>query len=66
MKKASLTYEEALQRLEGIVKDIEQGELGIDELTKHIAEAQQLLEYCQDKLTRVDNEIKQMFDHEQK
>lgn len=65
MKKKTPTYEEALQQLESIIKSVEQGELGIDKLTEQIAEAQQLLKFCQEKLTKVDNEIKQLFDNEQ-
>ena len=44
--KEEMKYEEAMQRLETIVSQIENDELGIDELTARLKEAKQMLKTC--------------------
>ena len=43
MAKKSLTYEQAMQRLEEIVQGFEQNTLELDQLTAQLAEAQELI-----------------------
>lgn len=57
-----LTYEKAVKRLEEIVKKIEGGEMDIDSLTANLKEAKDLVEYCKDKLTNVEAEVKKCLD----
>ncbi|MEG1580692.1 MAG: exodeoxyribonuclease VII small subunit [Bacteroidaceae bacterium] len=59
--KKSTTYEDAIQRLEEIVKGIENGNFGIDELTKSLNEAQELITFCKEKLYKTDEMIQQML-----
>lgn len=66
MKKKNLTYEQALHQLETIVKGFEQGNIGIDQLTEQIREAQDLLAFCKEKLETVENDVKNIFQNEQK
>ena len=56
------TYEEAVRRVETLVAQLENNELDIDTLSKRLAEAQQLLASCRDKLTRADEEIHKILD----
>ncbi|MBR5531493.1 MAG: exodeoxyribonuclease VII small subunit [Bacteroidaceae bacterium] len=61
MKKATLTYEEAMKRIEQIVGDIENGRLDIDHLTPALKEAQQLLSFCKERLTKAEAEVEQLL-----
>ena len=57
-----LTYEKAVKRLDEIVKKIEGGEMDIDSLTANLKEAKDLVEYCKEKLTNVEAEVKKCLD----
>ena len=57
-----MTYEKAVQRLEQIVKQIESGEMDIDSLTARLKEAKTLVEFCKEKLTNVEAEVKKCLD----
>lgn len=57
-----MTYEQAVKRLEEIVKRIEGGEMDIDSLTANLKEAKGLVEFCKEKLTNVDAEVKKCLD----
>ena len=57
-----MKYEEAIQKLETIVHNMEAGEYGIDELTEQLKTAQELIKFCRDKLTNTDAEIKKILD----
>lgn len=54
------TYTQALERLQKIVSQIESGELEIDQLAEKIKEANAIIAFCQDKLTKADEEIKKL------
>ena len=41
-----LTYEQAMQKLEKMASQMEQGEIGIDEMAERLREAQKLMKYC--------------------
>lgn len=53
-----LTYEQAYQQLEAIVNEVESGETSVDVLTQRLKQAKQLLEFCYNKLQKVEEEIK--------
>ena len=57
MEKA-MTYEKAMKRLEEIVAKLESGEMDIDALVQNLKEAQKLVEFCKEKLTTVEAEVK--------
>lgn len=57
-----MTYEKAMKRLEQIVAKIENGEMDIDSLAKSLKEAKALVEYCKNKLTSVEEEVKKCLD----
>lgn len=57
-----MTYEQASKRLEEIVNKIESGNINIDTLTSHFKEAKTLAEFCKDKLTKVEQDVKKCLD----
>lgn len=52
-----MTYAEASQRLEVIVRRIEHESPDVDELTKLVAEAVKLTKFCREKLTKADKQL---------
>lgn len=62
MKGRSKTYEEALLRLEEIVKGIERGDFSIDVLAERLEEAQKLIKDCKDKIYATDKIVRQILD----
>ena len=66
MAKKTPTYEQAMQRLEEIVQGFEQNTLELDQLTAQLAEAQELIKLCNDKLQQVETDVKKLLDNEQK
>ncbi len=56
------TFTQAMSRLEEIVRRIDNNELDIDELTDKIKEANQLIAYCRQTLTKAEKEMEKMWD----
>ena len=54
--KNTLTYESAYKELSSIVKDIEQENVPLDELTKKIERANILIAYCKERLRQTEEE----------
>jgi exodeoxyribonuclease VII small subunit len=44
------------------VAKIESGEMDIDSLTDNLKEAKELVNFCKEKLTKVENEVKTILD----
>ena len=65
-KKTVLTYEEAMAQLEQIVLQVEQNELGIDQLVEQLKKATELVAYCKEKLYNTDKQIKNILDTAEK
>ena len=65
MAKKSLTYEQAMQRLEEIVQGFEQNTLELDQLAAQLAEAQELIKLCNNKLQQVETDVKKLLNDEQ-
>ncbi len=57
-----MTYEQAMTRLTEIVNKIENGEMNIDSLAKQIKEAKELVTFCKDQLTKVEEEVTKCLD----
>lgn len=66
MNSTEQTYEQAVNRLEEIVESLEQDRLGLDELGDRIKEAQKLLKTCRTKLKKVETDVKNILENEQK
>lgn len=58
-----MSYEEAIKQLESIVRKMENDELDIDSLTDQLKEAQRLIKLCKDRLTKTDEEIRQILEN---
>ncbi len=56
-----MTYEEAIHKLEVLAEQAENDKLPIDQLADKLKEAQQLLQYCQEKLTEADKEVEKLL-----
>ena len=56
-----MKYEEAVRQLEEIVRKMEDNELDIDEMGEQLKEAQRLIKFCKDRLTKTDEEIKKIL-----
>ena len=56
-----MTYSQAIKRLEEIVKLIESNQIEIDQLAEKIKEANQIIAYCTDKLTKADHELEKLW-----
>ena len=61
-----LTYETAMGRLEALAREMENGDIVIDELATKLNEAQQLLAFCKDKLTKADEEVKRLLEDDER
>ena len=60
--KKNMTYEQDVKRLEEIVNQIESGNINIDTLTTHLKEAKSLSDFCKDRLTKVEKDVKECLD----
>ena len=58
-----IKYEEAVKQLEDIVKQLENGELDLDDMSSELKKAQQLIKICKDRLTKTDEEIKELLEN---
>ena len=57
-----MKYEEAIGQLEKIVRQMENNELDVDQLSEQLKRAQQLIQFCRDKLSKTDEEIRQILE----
>lgn len=55
-----LTFEQALERLEGIVKAMEQGELPLEQAIADFQEGMQLARVCREKLDQAEQKIEML------
>ena len=62
MEENTLTYEAAIEQLEKQAKEMENGDIAIDQLATKLGEAQQLLQFCKDKLTKAEDEVKKLLE----
>ncbi|MBR5476042.1 MAG: exodeoxyribonuclease VII small subunit [Bacteroidaceae bacterium] len=56
------TYSEAIARLESIMSQINGGNVDIDTLSDCLREAQELINFCRDKLFKVDEYVKKILE----
>ena len=57
-----MKYEDAMKRLEKLVAQMENGEMGVDQLVQGLKEAKDLIKLCKDKLTKTEEEIEKLKD----
>ena len=56
------TYLQAMERLEKIVRQIDNNELDIDVLSEKIKEANEIIAFCTQKLTKADQEDRKIIE----
>jgi exodeoxyribonuclease VII small subunit len=61
MKKTE-SYESALQELQSIVSDIENDSVSVDELSKKVKRASELIKFCKTILTKAEVEVNSALD----
>ncbi len=54
---AQKRFEEAMERLEGIVRDLEEGDLPLEESLKAFEEGMDLIKFCSQKLEEVEKKV---------
>ncbi|NDV83099.1 exodeoxyribonuclease VII small subunit [Bacteroides sp. 51] len=59
------TYSQAIERLEKIVRQIDNNELEIDALSEKIKEANDIIAFCSAKLTKADAEVEKLLKEKQ-
>jgi len=62
MAKKSKSYTESIRELEEILERVENGDLDVDDLSKEISRASELIKYCKEKLYVADEEVKKILD----
>lgn len=62
MSQSLPTYSEAYRELQEIVQKMENADISVDELSKKIERASQLIQICKDKLTKTEEEINQLIE----
>jgi exodeoxyribonuclease VII small subunit len=50
-------YSQAFEELQGIVNEIETGEISVDELSEKVKRAAQLIKFCKAKLTSTEEDV---------
>ena len=56
------SYNKAIEKLRGIIHDIESGELDVDVLSEKVKEASRVIKLCREKLFKADEEVKKILD----
>ena len=65
MGNKQLTYSEAIARLDKIVQLIDNNEVEIDQLADKIKEANKLIAFCSEKLTKAEKEMENLLAEKQ-
>lgn len=61
VKKEEKTFEESLTELEGIVKELESGNVDLDKAIERYSEAMKLAKTCSDKLNNATEKVNQIL-----
>lgn len=61
VKKEELSFEESLKNLEIIVKDLENGNVALDDAINKFNEAMKLAKVCNDKLTSAEENVNKIL-----
>ena len=57
-----MTYNEAFNALEILVEEIETDEIQLDTLAEKVKEANELIEFCETKLRKINGDIKKVVE----
>ena len=56
------TYTQAMQRLEAILAQLEEGSSNVDTLAELVKEAAELVKFCRSKLRKTEDEVQNAFE----
>ena len=65
MAKETITYTEAFEELQQIVREMENADISVDELSDKIKRCTLLIKICKDKLTKTEAEIAKIMEKEE-
>ena len=57
---AQKTFEQAIEELESIVEELEQGDLALEETVKKFEKGMKLSELCNEKLNEIEKKLKKL------
>ena len=57
---AAKTFEQAIEKLEAIVDELEQGDLTLEDTIKKFEEGMELSKFCTDKLNQAEQKLKKL------
>lgn len=61
MNKKEFSFNEAVVKIEEILRNIENGDLDVDKLSSEVKDAAELIKQCQKKLKTTEEEINSIF-----
>lgn len=59
--KNNMNYESAFSELQQIITDLEDGEIGVDELAEKVKRAASLIDMCKAKLTSTEEDVEKIL-----
>jgi exodeoxyribonuclease VII small subunit len=66
MVKKEISFEEKLKQLEKIVRELESGDVNLDDAIDKFNEAMKLAKECSDKLTNVEQQVNKILTNDDK
>lgn len=61
MMQEEQTYEQAMEKLEQLTRQMESGQVGIDEMARKLQEAQRLMQFCKERLYESEKNCKSLL-----
>lgn len=61
MNNEGKTYKEAYEELQTILKDLENNETDVDVLSKKLKHANELIEYCKERLAKIEVDVDKLI-----
>ncbi|MCB9284051.1 MAG: exodeoxyribonuclease VII small subunit [Lewinellaceae bacterium] len=52
-----MTYDEALAELRSILQQLQEGQIGMEEMSAKVKRAAELVQYCKEKLRKTEEEV---------
>ena len=59
-----MTYEKAMKDLQGIMEDLENNKVKVNDLPEKVKEAHELLKFCRGKLRGVEEDVLSLMDND--
>lgn len=61
MNNETINYQQAYEELQGLVQEIENGEISVDQLSLKVKRASELIKICKQKLTATENDVNEIL-----